>query len=89
MDTDIKDITQSIDQPWQSSLEAQMVNSLTCANITIMNLDASQYKTTNIIFQDEPEEIDLAEKLFSRFYINLPGKKENSGVPSTTDRTYH
>ena len=75
MDTDIKDITQSIDQPWQSSLETQMVNSLTCANVTIMNLDATQYKTTNIIFQDEPEETDLAEKLFSRFYINLPGNK--------------
>jgi len=75
MNNDMKDIIQSIDQPWQSSLEDQMVNSLTCANVTIMNLDASQYKTTNITFQDEPEESDLAEKLFSRFYINLPGNK--------------
>ena len=75
MDTNINDIIQSIDQPWHSSLEDQMVNSLTCANVTIMNLDASQLKTTNIIFQDNPEESDLAEKLFSRFYINLPGNK--------------
>ena len=73
MDTDIKDIIQSIYQPWHSPLEDQMVNSLTCANVTIMNLDASQYKTTSITFQDKPEESDLAE--FSRFYINLPGKK--------------
>jgi len=50
MDTNINDIIQSIDQPWHSSLEDQMVNSLTCANVTIMNLDASQLKTTNIIF---------------------------------------
>ena len=75
MNNDMKDIIQSIDQPKQSSLEDQMVNSLTCANVTIMNLDASKYKTTNITFQDEPEESDLAEKLFSRFYINLPGNK--------------
>ena len=49
-----------------------MVNSLTCANITI---DASIYKETNIMSTVEPEKGKVAEKLFSRFYINIPENK--------------
>jgi len=40
-----------------------------------MNLHASQYQETSFIFEDDPPENKIAEKLFSRFYINIPGNK--------------
>ena len=52
-----------------------MVNSLTCQSVSIMNLHASQYQETSFIFEDDPPENEIAEKLFSRFYINIPGNK--------------
>lgn len=52
-----------------------MVNSLTCQKVSIMNLHASQYQETSFIFEDDPPENKIAEKLFSRFYINIPGNK--------------
>ena len=62
----------SVDNPWNSSVEVNLIQSLT--ELYVNNLSSSEISTKNqeLYFQDEPEQSQLQHYLFSELFIDLP-----------------
>ena len=70
------DIIKSVDIPWKSDSEINMINSLTCNQLSVCNMDAKTGKKYHkVYFADKEEKEEMGNKIFSRFYVNLPQKK--------------